>query len=400
MSASFHLAPAGPRRLTSARRSAFTLVELLVAMTILLIMVLLMVGLTNQTNRIWRGARARINAFQAGRNAFERITVNLNQATLNTYLDYYDQYGNSRADLLRKAGTNNFATATNGFIPRTYDRAADLQFVCGPSTQGTNPLIPPASTAIRPTHAVFFQCPLGHVDNPSASSGAGGTAAAPSFKNLASVLNAVGYYVEFSNENDPKFGKVPAFLGTQPASWRYRLMELNQPSQNLDLYSPTVKYNKNDGTPWFSLAVDSPPPGTSAPVFVVADNIVALVVRPKSGNADPSGNNPPQEIAPAYSYDTKGYRQVQNQYTKMSKNQLPPLVQVTMVAVDTDSATRLANRLNAKAPDLVASDAFTEVTKYDTDLAALEKSLQNYQLNYRIFVTDVSVPGAKWSQTN
>lgn len=397
MPAFFLSAPAGPRRQGSAARSAFTLVELLVAMVILLVMVLVMVGLTNQTNKIWRGSRARINAFQAARGAFERITVNLNQATLNTYLDYYDANGKSRADLLRSAGASGFKTAAAGFIPVTYDRAADLQFTCGISAKST--LIPPhaGSEGFRPAHAVFFQCPLGHVDNPSASSGAGGSAAPQSFRNLANVLNAVGYYVEFSNENDPKFGKVPSFLNTPPASWRYRLMELNQPSQNLDLYAPSVKYYNPDA--WFSLAVD-PVSSTPAPVFIVADNIVALIVRPKLANPTASGVQP-QELAPAYAYDTKGYLTAPtDQYAKLSKNQLPPLVQVTMVAIDTDSATRLANRLGADDPKLVDSSLFTTASRYDADLTALQKSLQTKQLNYRVFVTDVSVPGAKWSQSN
>ena len=78
--------PALRRRYTAA----FTLVELLVAMTVLLVLALMMVTLANQTNNIWRSSRTRIEAFQGARTAFERLTTNLSQATLNTYLDYYN----------------------------------------------------------------------------------------------------------------------------------------------------------------------------------------------------------------------------------------------------------------------------------------------------------------------
>ncbi len=393
--------------------AAFTLVELLAAMVVVMVLVLVMVGMTNQANKIWRGSRARIGAFQQARNAFERVTSNLNQATLNTYFDYYDNGGNSRSDVIRRAQRNSpndpnaFYNAVVGFQPKTYDRASDLQFVCGFS-EGSNlgdsqPLIPPPAgraTGSRPTHSIFFQCPIGHVSDVNSTTN--------DFKNLTRVLNAVGYYIEFADGNDKNLGRVPKFITQPGTAWRYRLMELNQPSQNLSIYS-----SDNYATPdsWFSLAVDpkAQANGSAAsipPVFVVADNIIALVVRPKVANPVPDSTAPssadPTEIAPNYAYDTKKYYSSGSSTTplnRLSKNQLPPLVQVTLVAIDADSATRLANQNGSTPPALVGSTLFTDVLRYDADVASLEKSLQDSRLTYHTFVSDVSLPGAKWSET-
>ena len=66
----------------SIPRGGFTLVELLAAMTVLILMLLVMVSLTGQTNTVWRRSRARIDSFQGARNAFQRITTTVRQATL------------------------------------------------------------------------------------------------------------------------------------------------------------------------------------------------------------------------------------------------------------------------------------------------------------------------------
>ncbi len=349
-------------------------------MVVLVVLLLMIVGMTNQTSTIWRNSRARISAFQEARKTFERVTANLSQATLNTYLDYYDASGNSRADLIRSAGSQGASSSVvQNFVPKTYDRASDLQLVCGQAST-----LLPTTNVTRPTHAIFFACPLGHVSDP--------TRTVNDFANLERTLNAVGYYVEFSNDNDPALGRVPSFLNPQAPSWRYRLVELNQPSQNLTVYASNAYSGANS---WFAQAVNSSP----APVLVTADNIVALIVRPKAGNPV-QGGAAVTEIAPSYAYDTKAYVSASGDATaKLSKNQLPPLVQVTLVAIDAPSALRLAGRYGSTPPPLLDSSPFTDVTRYDADLASLQATLQTNHLNYRVFTTDVNVPGAKWSQS-
>ena len=409
MCALSHL-PVSHQRVRQRCHSAFTLVELLVAMTVLLILALMMVALANQTNNIWRSSRTRIEAFQGARNAFDRLTTNLNQATLNTYLDYYNStavMAQSRSDLLRTAeasnNSNTIESALQNFVPAAYDRASELQIVCGPSQdttlegQGITPLLPTNKAIVRPTHALFFACPLGHVSDPNST-----TAATSDFKILDGVLNAVGYYVEFNNTSSSNFNLVPSFITPAPASYRYRLMELNQPSQNFSVYSASTFQNPNA---WYSLAVEpvsGPPP--YPPVIVLAENIVALIVHPKAAN--PTTLNPtPTDIAPNYGYDSKGYNSpTPASNVATAKNQLPPIIQVTLVAIDSDSATRLAAQYQTTAPSLVTTGMFTTVgsngSQYTADLNTLQNTLQTNHLNYRVFVTDVSIPGAKWSQTD
>lgn len=382
-------------------RPGFTLVELLVAMSVLVLLSLVLVGMTNATSKIWRDSRTRITAFQDARGAFERMTFNLGQATLNTYLDYYDGPGGtgvSRTDLARSSGGVT-STAVINFKPKSYGRAADLQLVCGPSEQGSTALVPSnAGSGYRPSHAVFFTCPRGHVaDDPSRDS----------FRNLSNLLNALGYYIDFSDENNSNSGTRPRFLNTAASSWRYRLMELNQPSEYLGVYNSSANgsqggYSYSGSNSWYKQAVDPAAGPSAAPVYVVANNVIALVVRPETTNAAASLQSSATEIAPGYYYDTKQYAGnigANTPAAQLSKNQLPPLVQVTLVAIDSTSALRLASQYNATPPPLVSSTMFSDVTRYADDLKTLEQTLQAGHYNYRIFTTEVAIPGAKWSQT-
>ncbi len=118
-------------------------------------------------------------------------------------------------------------------------------------------------------------------------------------------------------------------------------MELVAPAEMFTLYSEEGKKaggnaEYNDAS-WFQSAVDGTAPFTSSkrPVRVLAENIVALILLPKlSSQEDPKGT----KLAPQYSYNslTKNSDPAIN-----SKNQLPPIVQVTMVAVDETSFARL-----------------------------------------------------------
>ncbi len=365
-----------PLRPSAAGRRGFTLVELLVAMTVLLIVLLMMVSMTSQTSQVWRKSRARIDTFQAARTAHERVARHLRQATLATYFDYYDNNGKSRTEALS-------ANPAASFTPVTYDRASELQFVCGQAAA----LVPSSQNAsARPTHALFFQAPLGYVSSPAD--------AGSDFKGLNTVLNAVGYYIDFTSDSALR----PPFMGTANPVWRYRLVELYQPSQNLNIYTSSAAATYSGTQSWFNLAVNPASP-TVAPTVVTADNIVALVVRPEAAADAAAVSNPGSttEIAPNYGYDTKAYLTGTDTYSQQAKNQLPPLVQVTLIALDADSAARLAGQFGASPPPLYAQSPFTDVTRYDADLSALENVLQGYHLNYRVFVADVGLPGAQWS---
>lgn len=355
----------------------FTLVEMIVAMGVLMMIMGLLFSIINQTSQLWRNTSGKISAFQEARTAFESITRNLSQATLNTYYDYtYDPSDTKKTN------------------PIAYQRQSELHFICGSGTTLLNDSTATWSgiTPVRPTHALFFQAPLGYIS---------GTAT-PSLDRL---LNAAGYYIEFNNDTPAR----PKFLRTRSSpQYRYRLMRITQSADTNAIY----KYPASLGWPtsngsngylgWFRDAVNN---HQARPI---ASNIIALILAPKRSSADPL------EIAPDYGYDSRNDPNVMSpsifsgatsqSLRLLQKNQLPPMVSVTMVAIDEASASRLADRNGTTAPPLVSGTAFALTSNFSSgdfknpkDLESLEKSLTNQGINYRVFSTNVAIRGAKWS---
>ena len=385
----------------TAPRSArgFTLVELLVSMVLVILLMLTLVSMTDATGRLWAYTTGQVEQFRDAREAFETITRRLSQATLNTYWDY--QYP------LKTDGTG---TADTTKSPTNYVRQSELRFLSGNAAT----LIGGAGAAnpsMYPGHAVFFQAPLGEVND------------AADYSNLNSLLNTWGFFVEYGNDsaNQPDF-----FAGLNPPiplRNRFRVMELREPSESLTLYAgpPGSPQLGTSGRPgytghdWFTYPLLSASP---TPVRVLAENILALVILPKLAPSDeqallnngtvngPLGTN----LASQYTYDSTATSPTA---AINPKNQLPPILQVTMIAVDEPSFKRLQPGATRPSPDPFFTGAggtplFTDATKYANDLQSLQNTLagQNpaypVKLNYRVFTTNVGLKSAKWSrdQTN
>ncbi len=339
---------------------AFTLVEMMVAMTLLSVLLIILAGITNQTSNTLRYTTSKVEQFRSAREAFESVTRRLSQATLNTYWDYeYTGTGAAR-------------------IPARYVRQSELRFWSGGTETVTGPMPP------RPTHGVFFQAPLGFVNRAE-------------FSGLGNLLNTWGYYVEFDNEE--KFR--PQFVNTLspklPDRYRFRLMELMQPSNEMSLYNETAGRPATAppyvSTDWIKSIV-TPKEEVDTAVHVLAENVIAFVLLPKlSEGEDETG----VRLAPSYSYDSTV---TQSDPEINPKNQLPPLVQVTMVALDETSAARVAD--GATVPALGVEGLFettgTSAGNFAEDLEELTKGLSERRLNYRVFTTQVSIRSAKWSR--
>jgi len=346
-------------------KNGFTLVELLVGMAILSLLIVLLLGITNETARITLRAGAKVEQFRAARTAFETITRRLSQATLNTYWDY-----------------------DNATTPTRYLRQSELRFLSGPAVAGDA-----SSTPSRPTHSVFFQAPIGYVSDTL------------KFGGLETLLNTWGYYVEFDSDSATR----PDFItpSISPLRYRFRLMEFMEPSDQMSLYQYTsgrdssgvLKCSLYNTREWFAtqLAIRS----TS---HVLAENIIALVILPKlSTQEDSTGTT----LSPEFGYDSsktdKSNSATVNAETNW-KNQLPPVLQVTMVAVDEASFKRLQTGTAAPALGLASlfktAGSLTDSNQngYAKDLKTLETTLQSNKLNYRIFTSNVIVKGAKWSR--
>ncbi len=394
-----------PRGCPPQKRAAFTLVELLVAMTVVTLILLLTVEMTNNVSALSNRTRARVETFQESRAAFESMTRKISQSMLNTYWDYDYPGGNTAS------------------APSAYARQSQLHFICGPAKNGdsSGQLLKSVATLQTTTHALFFQAPQGYSAPPSSSTQ---PKIAP---NLASLLNASGYYIDYaSDKNDrPNFLKASSGGNVPPERLRFRLMELEEPTESLQIYG--------DGTPtgasvatlrkWFldpvTFSSTQPlPANTPLSTRVLAENVFALVLLPHRSPNDklPANLTAPQQLAPAYVYDSRKYlNSPADPQAKLWRNQLPPIIQVTMVAMDERSAARFQDSLPSATsipettlgldglftkPSTDPNVSVTSTTvndQYFADLATLEATLVKLKITYRIFTSDVSILQAKWS---
>lgn len=354
---------------------AFTLVEVMISAVILSLIVLLLVSMINQTSATWRYTTGAIEQFSGARDAFESVTRQIGQSTLNTYYDYFDAAGEPRTP--ENAGL---------FVPKRYGRHSQLRFISGSmdrnnryDSAGAAPLAADP-TRPRPTHGIFFHAPLGFVEKSAEHSG------------LKSLLNVWGYYVEFDSDERDRPDFLQGAASGAPARWRYRLMEYMGPSEQMQTYT--------EPNQWFAPAVNAP---KTPNAHVLAENVIALVIQPMLSPEDEKELDSPPSVpgtalAPSYFYDSTKSNPIG---AINPLHQLPPVVRVTMVAIDEPSAVRLANGSNM--PDFELADLFkTDVSKssenYDRDLETLQATLAQKRCSFRVFTTNVVIRGAKWSK--
>jgi len=386
---------------------AFTLIEVLVSTVIVVILAGILISATDMTAKSFSRTSAKIEQFSEARRGFETVTRRLTEATLNTYFDYYDTTGVPRPTLDSGPGGAN-AKALKDFIPSTYGRQSELRFTSGPMTK-----LSPASTADRPTHGVFFQAPVGEVSDRE------------KLGMLDHTLNSWGYFIEV--DKDEEFIPVPLKTIVQPRR-RSRLLEFRQPTEVNPIYFPP--YAGDAGLQsavsrnwWF---IDSIDKTEDRPVRVVSENIIALIVVPRLSRNDElnrqkqinvSASSDKGVLCPDYFYDSALKSNHTPALTSRAdrpedvnpKNQLPPVVQVVMVALDEASASRLdaatvgqggfglmLENIFKKSVDLEDNPDSPEPS--DGELHDLERILINSKLTYRIFNTTVIIRGAKWSR--
>lgn len=349
----------------------FTLVELMLSVVLIGLLAVILASMTSATANSWQYTSSKIEQFRSATNAFDTITRRLSQATLNTSWDYH------------------YPSGITTQPPDKYVRQSDLRFLSGRAETLFGVSDPP-----RPTHAIFFQAPAGYVDDPT------------NFGGMENLLNTWGYYIEYNEDILPPFLVPLAHPTSQPPTIsirnRWRLMELMEPANKLTIYSRTSGHPDYTGREWFTdaFALQTPP------THVLAENIIAMILLPKLSKAEDSTG---VKLAPTYDYDSTVDTTAGNPNADQElnpKNQLPPVVQVTLVAVDEASAVRMSpatvNNVRAKLAGL-----FTNAAQFETDLrkdptSSADSSLESYlisqKINYRIFTANVSLRGAKWSR--
>lgn len=462
-------------------RSAFTLVELIVSSALIVAILGLLLTSVDQTRRVVSSTTSRVAQFQAARAAFDAMTRNLSQATLNTYWD-----------------VDTDPTSGN---PTGYRRQSDLHFLIRKSAKPLEVdqlFAIPTSNAqekkdalddtIYPTHSVFFQAPIGFtalLENQSAIPNP--NPAPRQYRALSNMLSAVGYYIMWGDDKDlPKFicgsPKTKPDESLVPRRYRYRLKEVIQPGEgmlvydnknytniafdtngNLDPSVPSVKSPYAFPTDWVRVALGKKEypalPGQLAEKIgikadpdngnrkvkdssrTLAENIVALIILPKVSEKDRSAPDALNDLTDNFEYDSRPLEAFDSQAKVLPSNsklknlanvlkpkqlkqlhQLPPILQVTMVAIDEPSAVKLHDYSKSKQaggiypPPEWCKDMFNTVTTVAAfqrelgdpsgpDTLSLISKVGNVdgkhptpKMNYRVFTTDVILRNSKWSK--
>ncbi len=382
-------------------RRGFTLVELLVAMTILVLVLILAAQMIAATSKLWKNTTSKIEAFQAARDGFQLMTDELRQATVNTYWDYFTAKGQTIAqwNISNLSGTSIDGNAS--FIPAAYGRQSELHFISGPSL---------LTNQVAKTHAVFFQIPLGF------------TANTVTYGSLQNLLTATGFFIEFSDGSNCV--NSPASFLTTSRLYRYRLMQFIQPTEQLAVYDAAT-FNSYGESGWFQIPIQV---NHASTVHIVANNIIGLIIWPKktdTGTDTLGGTDTP--LSPTYSFDSRtGYNATGTAISATSwtpggttiptqplqTNQMPPILRVAMIAIDEPSAKVLQGSATT-APTQIATAfgqtnpstgqvLFTTAVNMDSDLLYLQTGPSGLaaitpHLNFRVFDTTIIVRSARFS---
>jgi len=375
--------------LRPARMDGFSLIELMVSVAVLSLLMVLVFQMLDETQKTWSRAKGMISSFKDARDGFEAMNRNVSQATLNTYIGY------------------DTASSTSA-IPKKFARKSELHFVCGPSSE----LLESSEGRTRLTHCIFFQAPLGYqtIESRTRSSNR-----KDQYGELDSLLNGWGYYVEYSSDRVDR----PQFLSTLsppvPERSRFRLMEFRQPAEATTIYQYKLEENRPTQEEkvweWFrsrKYGIEHPanndPLGAAGDVRTtrpLADNIIALIISPRLAENDiaESQDNTsdfkfrdPTDIAPDYIYDSRRFHSKTDDRAKYSRHQVPPILRVTMVAIDEVDATRYAAQNPGNAVPKYApteNDWFSDVRNYGKDLQKLTESLTAVNIRHRVFTSNI-----------
>ena len=207
---------------------------------------------------------------------------------------------------------------------------------------------------------------------------------------------------------------------------RLRLMEFSPTAEQNRIYDGALRPLVNDrGLPtansrrWYReaysvtgavqsaqemIATESENAGSRAFTRPVAENILTLVISPQMPTVGEVGKIP-FRIAPNYAFDSlmwesPGASLDDSEFgPRGTQHVLPPVLKVTMVALDARSGERLSfdDSLRTSVISEV-NGLFTTAANYDQDIQTLTDNLNGRRLDYRIFTTSIPLKQARWSK--
>lgn len=327
----------------------------MVAMGILSVLMLMLTALLDQVQRSWRFSESRISQFREARVAFDVMTKNIGQASLNTYWELRDDDKDGIFD--------------------GYYRTSELHFATMPASQ-----LGKSATQEPVGQAIFFQAPLGF---------------STEYRNLNNLFNGRGYFVAFGSDKRFK----PSFVESEERL-RYRLMEFRPPAESNQVFQDgqdeRSKNRPQEFTEWFKQALSVGQGNFESHLNPLAENILTVVVSPRDslevGVAN--RNETYSKIAPAYRFDSNDASEDFEEFAQ----QVPPLVRVTMVAIDETAAERFENGASQPAEFSAAINGlFTNTNNYAQDVQRVADALNRLGVSHKIFSALVMLRSSKWS---
>lgn len=257
--------------------------------------------------------------------------------------------------LLGQATLNTYWGYDDENNPTRYIRKSELHFVVAPAGSGGLP------GTVGCGQAVFFQAPAGKAEDAAA-------------EKLPGLLNLCGFFVEHGSD----LGWLPSAPINAPARDRFRLMVWLANTEAAEIFRDT---NDPSGT------TDWVNPGISD-TYPLADNIIALVVWPR----EESGSG----VLDSYAYNSRAGAAAAPQ--PVTANQLPPVLDVALVAIDETSAARLGqSQETVIAGCLHGLFEQNPAASFTADLAELERRLVDKGITHRVFSSAIPLREAKWS---
>lgn len=317
----------------------------MVSSAVLLLLLSMVLVVTGMISKSWTNTRGRMQAFSDARMALGQIGGTLNQAVLNPYWDY---------DVLPN--------------PTSYQRYSELQFL---ATKMANfgALFPAGR---YPTCGVFFQAPTGVTWDKDG------------YGNLPEMLNAYGYFIEFGSDANER----PSFLPPiGHLRYRYRLKQWQLPSEKLELYKKSaVAGGKNYLGPatleWINFG--------DATSRSIAENVIALIVLPQKNGA--AGGS----VAMSGDYFYNSRNNGTSTIEIAQKHQLPPTVEIVLVAIDEASAQRIQG-ISTEPPLLVKDSLFQDSNLLEQDLQQLQNDLDALKIRYVVLRSTIAIRASRWS---
>jgi uncharacterized protein (TIGR02599 family) len=181
--------------------------------------------------------------------------------------------------------------------------------------------------------------------------------------------------------------------------YKLNLREMDQSASKEKVYEWFTEGSYSVNSDWNTSLTDRDTEGFFRTTRVVAENIVAMILHPRE--SDEKRESGKDELAPDYHFCSRRFQWGGGgDLATRTRHQLPPVIDITFVAVDETSFNQFVAREGIKSadddPQLLNKDLFKKAREFRKDLRALEDTLKSKKLDYRVFNTSLRIRESKW----